>query len=130
MSKPKTEVDEETYFRDIHFLYEIFNSLKSTQEIKLFLRDILTRSELRMIKRRWHVANLLLDPFGYDIRWVSRKSKTSTQTVSRMKSILENGEGGLKLAVDRVRKHLEKERQKYINSKKSGSSKFVKGWFR
>lgn len=130
MSKPKSEVDEETYFRDIHFLYEIFNSLKSTREIKLFLRDILTRSELRMIKRRWHIANLLLDPFGYDIRWISRKSKTSTQTISRIKSILETGEGGLKLAVERVRKHLEKERQKYIDSKRSGGSKFVKGWFK
>lgn len=130
MSKPKSEVKEETYFRDIHFLYEIFNSLKSTQEIKLFLRDILTRSELRMIKRRWHIANLLLDPFGYDIRWVSRKSKTSTQTVSKVKSILENGEGGLKLAVGRVKKHIEGERIRYMVSKRSGGSKFVKGWFR
>mgnify|MGYP001559947378 FL=1 len=130
MSKPRTEVQEETYFRDIHFLYEIFNSLKSTQEIKLFLRDILTRSELRMIKRRWHVASLLMDPFGYDIRWVSRKSKTSTQTISRIKSILEDGEGGLKLAIQRVMKYQEKEKQKYIESKRSGGSKFVKSWFR
>ena len=130
MSKPRTEVDEDSYFRDIHFLYEIFNSLKSTQEMKLFLRDILTRSELRMIKRRWHVANLILDPFGYDIRGIARKSKTSTQTVSRVKSVLENGEGGLKLAVERVKKHLDKERQKYIKSQRSGGSKFVKSWFR
>lgn len=126
MTKPKKEVEEPTYFRDIHFLYEILNNLKNVEEVKIFIKDILTRSELRMIKRRWHVANLLYD--GWNMREVAGKSRTSTQTVWKVKSILEGERGGLKLAIERVRSHMKKEREEYLKSKRpSGGSKFVKG---
>ena len=78
MSKPKTEIDQKEYFKEIHFLYEIINNLKNVEEIKPFLKDILTSSELRMLKRRWHIASLLFE--GNDVRTVAMKSKTSTQT--------------------------------------------------
>jgi len=129
MSKPKKEIDAKTYFREIHFLYEILNNLKSVEEVKVFFKDILTKSELRMLKRRWHIANLLYDGLGP--RETAVQSKTSTQTVSKIKTILEEGHGGLKLAIDRVRKQMGKEREEYLKSKRSrGGSKFVKGWFK
>lgn len=124
MAKPKTEIKEKDYYKDIYFLYEIFNGLKNIDEVKIFLKDILTRSELRMLKRRWHVANLLMQ--GLDVRSVARKSKTSTQTVSRIKKVFEEGHGGLLLAIKRVSKTIEKEREGKI----SGGSKFMKGWFK
>lgn len=129
MSKPKTEVDKKEYFKEIHFLYEILNDLKNVEEIKLFLKDILTASELRMLKRRWHIATLLSK--GNDVRTVAYESKTSTQTVSRIKLVLEEGKGGLKLALERSIKREERERKEYVkkNQKFASSSKFVKGWF-
>ncbi len=128
MGKPKTEIEERAYFKDIHFLYEIINSLRNVDELKIFLKDILTRSELRMLKRRWHIANLLAQ--GHDIRTAARKSKTSTQTVSKIKNTLDEGYGGLKLALERSFVKAKKEEKKFLNSKKTrGGSKFVKGWF-
>jgi TrpR-related protein YerC/YecD len=128
MSKPKSEVDQKEYFKEIHFLYEIINNLKNVEEIKPFLKDILTSSELRMLKRRWHIANLLIE--GNDIRTVAMKSKTSTQTVSKIKKILEEGHGGLANAIERSFEKQKKDREKYLKSiKHKGGSKFIKGMF-
>ena len=128
MSKPREEIRNEEYFKEIHFLYEIVNSLKNTEEIKRFLKDILTKSELRMLKRRWHIASLLAK--GLDLRSVASKSKTSTQTVSKIKRIIEEGEGGITLALERMEKKIGRERKDFLKSKSFGGSKFVKGWFR
>lgn len=129
MAKAKREIEEKEYFRDIHFLYEIIGTLKNTEEIKLFIKDILMPSELRMLKRRWHIANLLYD--GMKLRDIARASKTSTQTVSKIKSILEGERGGLALAIDRVRTQMKKERESYLKSKMSPKgSTFVKSLFK
>lgn len=47
MVKPKEEVEDKNYFKEIHFLYEVLNSLKTVEEVRLFMKDILTSSELR-----------------------------------------------------------------------------------
>jgi len=108
MSKPKSEIDDKEYIKDIYFLYEILSRLKNIDEIKVFFKDILTSSELRMLKRRWHIA-CLLDK-DWDLRRVADKSKTSTSTVIRLKKLIEEGRGGLKLALERTRnKRREKE---------------------
>lgn len=128
MPKPREEVKEEAYYKDIHFLYEVLFSFKSIDELKLFLKDILTRSELRMLKRRWHIANLLSQ--GMDLRSVAKKSKTSTATVSRVKHILEEGNGGLKMALARLEIKSNAILRKTIKKASfKGGSKYVKGWF-
>jgi TrpR-related protein YerC/YecD len=129
MAKAKREIEEKEYFRDIHFLYEIIGTLKNTEEIKLFIKDILMPSELRMLKRRWHIANLLYD--GDKLRDIARISKTSTQTVSKIKSILEGERGGLALAIKRARIQMKKDNDKYLKSKTTPKgSTFVKEWFK
>ncbi|HUD44890.1 MAG TPA: Trp family transcriptional regulator [Patescibacteria group bacterium] len=127
MSKPQAEVKDKEYYKDIHFLYEIINSLNDVEELKLFLKDILTKSELRMLKRRCHIVNLLEQ--GLDIRAVAETSNTSTQTVFRIKQILEEENGGLRLAINKVNDTLRREKIKGTFNKKRGGSKFVKGWF-
>lgn len=125
MGKPKEEIESEDYFKDIHFLYEIIFSFSKKEDFKIFLKDILTKSELRMLKRRWHIANLLYD--GYDLRTVANMSMSSTSTVSRVKTILEGERGGLRLGIESFRAKLAKQRSDKIPSQ---SSKFVKGWFK
>lgn len=130
MGKPKLEIKESDYYKDIYFLYDALSTLKNIDEVKIFMKDMLTRSELRMLKRRWHIGNLLLK--GYDVREAAVESKTSTQTVIRIKHVLENGFGGLILALTRVNEKQKKElalRKKRDVSGGRGSSKFVKGWF-
>jgi uncharacterized protein YerC len=128
MSKPKTEVQEDNYYRDIHFFYQIISDLKELDLIKKFLKDILSPAELRMIKRRWHIASTLLDG-RWDVRNTASITKTSTATVIKIKNILENGNGGLKIAIEHMKKKIERERENYIKSKRRGGSKFVKSWF-
>ncbi len=129
MTKPKTEVTDKEYYKEIHFLYEIFNSLKNVDEIKIFIKDVLTKSELRMLKRRWHIASLLLA--GFDMRTVASKSKSSTNTVLKIKKILEEGNGGLKLALERSKIKEHKEKEKFLKAQRpTGGSKYVKGWFK
>lgn len=128
MSKPREEVKEKEYYKSIHFLYEILGSLKNVEEVKLFIKDILTKAELRMLKRRWHIASLLYE--GLDIRTVAIRTKTSTQTVSKIKNILENGNGGLGIVLQRARGKEKTEHRQYLESKTPArGSKFVKGWF-
>ncbi len=123
MGKPRSEVSDKLYFRDVRFFYEAFASLKNVEEAKIFIKDIVTKSELRMLKRRWHIAGLLLE--GHDIRSVASKTKTSTQTVSRVKRILEEGHGGLLTALERIKKAENRERTRIGHG-----SKYVKDWFR
>lgn len=128
MSKPFQEVKNKEYFKDSYFLYEIISVLKSVEEVKSFMKDILTKSELRMLKRRWHIADLLDQ--GLDIRTVAQKTKTSTGTVTRVKRTLEDGHGGIKLALKRMAESIVKKRERYMKSKKLvRGSKFVRGWF-
>lgn len=129
MSKPKIEIKNKEYYKEIHFLYEIINSLKNVEEVKIFIKDILTKSELRMIKRRWHIANLLFE--GLDIREVAYRAETSTATVSKIKRILEEGYGGLKLAIEKSKLKEKQNLEKYLKSKHLASSpKLVKDWFK
>jgi TrpR-related protein YerC/YecD len=129
MGKPQDEIKEKSYYRDIYFLYDALNSLDNIDEVKLFMKDMLTKSELRMLKRRWHIANLLFQ--GNNIRSVAIEANASTQTVVRLKQILEEGQGGLSLAIQRTHKKIIDQHKKQNNAKRyRGGSKYVKGWFK
>jgi TrpR-related protein YerC/YecD len=124
MAKPREELQEKEYYKDIYFLYEALRSLKDIDEMKRFTKDIFTSSELRMLKRRWHIANLLAE--GHDIRFVAQQTRTSTQTVMKMKLILEEGTGGLLLAMQRMWDKEKRSQTRIIR----GGSKYVKGWIK
>lgn len=117
MSKPKTEVDQKSYYKDIYFMYHIFSVLDDVNECKCFIKDILTASELRMLKRRWHIAKLLHK--GLTIREVSKISKTSTGTVSRIYKVLREGQGGLKLAIEKSQAKEKKEKRSRKKNKRN-----------
>jgi len=125
MSKVREEVDGQEYFKEIHFLYEIINSLRNTKEVKAFLKDILTRSELIMLKRRWHIAGMLYE--GIDIRTVAMLTHTSTNTVNRIKRVLDEGQGGLIVALEKSKKKQKRERDNSASKSHSRGSAFVIG---
>lgn len=119
MAKPKEEVKNPIYQTEVDFLYEIIlKTAKAKDELRTFLEDLLTSSEIRMIKRRWHVANLLDE--GKSIRGVAQEAGVGTDTVERIAKRLEEGKGGLIRALeimrgkrDQLRKKL-KEKAKLI----------------
>jgi TrpR-related protein YerC/YecD len=80
-------------------LYDTIAKLRSRDEVRRFLRDLCTQSELDALAHRWEVAQLLDEGLPY--LEVSKRAHASTTTVTRVAQWLRNGEGGYRLALDR-----------------------------
>lgn len=62
---------------------------KNTQSVKVpeeILFELLTESEVRMVKNRWQVISLLQD--GISVRKIAEIAKVGTDTVVRMSKLL------------------------------------------
>lgn len=126
MAKPKDEVKNPVYKTEVDFLYEIIlKASRSLNELKFFLEDLLTSSEIRMIKRRWHVANLLDE--GKSIREVAVEAGVGTDTVERIARRIEEGKGGLAKALEQVRGRRVQAR-KSLEKKTEDGKIFAKPW--
>lgn len=53
------------------------------------LKDLLTNSELRMLKNRWQITQSLED--GLSIRQIAKQVKVGTDTVVRVARMIEKG---------------------------------------
>ena len=83
-------------------LFAAIASLRTTDEVERFLRDLCTISELDAMAHRWQVAQLLDEGLPY--LEVARRAHASTTTVTRVAQWLRRGEGGYRLALDRARR--------------------------
>jgi len=98
MVKPKKEVGYESYTSAVDFLFKVFQNLGSdSSSWKNFLQDLVTPSEMRMMKRRWHVASLLHE--GKSVRQAASEAEVGTDTVMRVLLKIKRGTGGLKKAL-------------------------------
>ncbi|MGI9111602.1 MAG: YerC/YecD family TrpR-related protein [Gaiellaceae bacterium] len=76
-------------------------SLRSTDELKRFLRDLCTLPELEALTHRWQTARLLEE--GVPYLEIAGRVPTSTATVTRVAQWLRHGTGGYRIALDRAR---------------------------
>jgi TrpR-related protein YerC/YecD len=83
-------------------LFATIASLRTAAEVRRFLRDLCTRSELEAMAHRWEVAKLLDEGLPY--LEVAKRAHASTTTVTRVAQWLHNGEGGYRLALQRRRR--------------------------
>lgn len=74
-------------------------SLRDTEEVRKFLRDICTLGEIEAMAHRWQVAQLVAEGLPY--HEVAARTGASTATVTRVAFWLRHGEGGYKLALER-----------------------------
>lgn len=86
---------------EIKDLFETILSLETLDEAERFLRDLCTLAELEAMAHRWQVAKLVDQGLPY--HEVSRRTGASTTTVTRVAHWLRHGEGGYRLALDRLR---------------------------
>ncbi len=82
-------------------LFEAVLSLKSLKECRAFFRDLCTMSEIEAMAERFQVAEMVARNIPY--REVSKKTGSSTATVTRVARWLHYGRGGYKLAIDRLK---------------------------
>jgi TrpR-related protein YerC/YecD len=85
---------------EIEQLCEAMRLMRSVDELERFLRDLCTVGELETLAHRWQVAQYLDQGLPY--HEVAQKAGASTTTVTRVAQWLKRGEGGYRLALDRL----------------------------
>ena len=85
--------------KDTTELISTIADLRSTEEAKQFLRDLLTEGELIEFGKRWRAANLLYQGTSY-VEIVERTGLSST-TVARISKWLQRGSGGYRKILKR-----------------------------
>jgi TrpR-related protein YerC/YecD len=85
---------------EIEQLCEAMRSMRSVDELERFLRDLCTVGELETLSHRWQVAQYLDEGLPY--HEVAQRTGASTTTVTRVAQWLKRGEGGYRLALDRL----------------------------
>ena len=81
-------------------LCKAFAAMRDQQEIRMLLRDLCTPAELEAIADRWRVVPLLKSGISY--REIHDRTGVSVTTVGRVARYLEAGNGGYKLAFERL----------------------------
>ena len=88
-------------FNDADKLYKAIISLNDEKECAAFFDDICTIQELEAIVQRFEVACQLDEGKSYvDI---NKTTGASTATICRVSKCLNYGDGGYKLAIDRIK---------------------------
>lgn len=82
-------------------LFKAILSLKTIQECKIFFRDLCTLSEIEAMVERFQVAKMVNKNIPY--REISKKTGSSTATVSRVAFWLHHGMGGYRLVLERLK---------------------------
>lgn len=104
--------------------YSMVALLKDREEVKNFLKDLLTLSEVVMLSRRIQIAKMLLEGNTQDE--IRRKLKVGFTNINQVEKWVNNGFGGYK-------KIIQKYQNKYPPKnefEKYGYTPFSKGWTR
>ncbi len=81
-------------------LYQALLSLKNTDEMAAFLRDLCTPAELEVLVDRWRVVPFLLEGITY--REIHERTAVSITTIGRVARYLNQGSGGYLAAAARA----------------------------
>lgn len=82
-------------------LFSAVLALKTQDECKKFFRDLCTLSELKAMSERWQVVQQVTKNIPY--RTISKKTGSSTATITRVAHWLNHGMGGYQLVLHRLK---------------------------
>lgn len=82
-------------------LYKAILKLRTVDECKKFFRDLCTLSEISAMMERFQVAEMVNKEVPY--RNISKKTGSSTATITRVAHWLHHGMGGYKLILQRLK---------------------------
>ena len=83
-------------------LIEAFLELKSTDEAKDFLKDLLTEAEINELGNRFCAAQMLSDKRPYSA--IEKETGLSSTTVARVSKCINTGANGYKTIIARLNK--------------------------
>ena len=82
-------------------LIEAVLALKTKDEAKRFLRDLMTEAEIVEFGNRWKAARMLNKNIPYTT--IVKQTGLSSTTIARVSQWLRNGMGGYKLMLSRIK---------------------------
>ena len=86
--------------KEVKELLQAMTALKTEQECRRFMRDLCTLRELKAMAERWQVAKQVKKGLTY--RAISKKTGSSTATITRVAHWLHHGAGGYQLMLHRL----------------------------
>ncbi len=84
-------------------LTEAILALRTPEEARRFLRDLMTESEIEEFARRYQAASMLSDNIPYS--QIQETTGLSATTVARVSKWLQGSEGGYRLILNRTHHH-------------------------
>jgi TrpR-related protein YerC/YecD len=81
-------------------LAEAFLAMRTAEEMRALLKDLTTPAELEALVDRWRVVRLLDE--GRPYREIHDLTGVSVTTIGRVARFLEYGNGGYRLALERL----------------------------
>lgn len=108
------KLTKEEKIKYLDALYTASSVLKTREDMKKFLRDLLTESERIMIGRRIVIAHKLLQDEGYD--QIAAELKTGKDTIMRVHRWLQDETKGYEKAIEKFQKILEQREEKLNRS--------------
>lgn len=85
--------------KQVKSLFKAISQLKTTSEVKKFMRDLCSRTELETMAERWDIVSYVKK--GVPYRTISEKTGASTATITRVAQWLHHGMGGYELMLNR-----------------------------
>ena len=92
--------------KKIRELTDVVLDLKNRDEARRFFRDLLTEAELVEFGNRWKAARMLAKKELY--LKIQNETGLSSKTIARVSRWLNNGTGGYKLMLKRIKSNYEK----------------------
>lgn len=92
--------DKSTIHKNATALYSVLSKLSTPENIRIFLEDLATPAELQSMADRWRVVHLLKEAKSY--REINELTGVSVTTVGRVARVLEFGQGGYQLGLDKA----------------------------
>ncbi len=87
--------------KKVNELYEAILALKTVEECKAFFRDLCTLAEIADMTERFQVAKLVRKSVPY--REISRRTGSSTATITRVAHWVHHGTGGYRRVLERLK---------------------------
>ncbi len=99
VNKPRKHNKRELMGGDAEALVSAFLAMRTSGEMKAFLRDLLTESELVEFAKRFRAARSIAKSIHYDV--IEEETGLSSRTIARVKQWYKYGKGGYQLAIRR-----------------------------
>ena len=95
----------------INNFWVVITLLQGKDEVKEFLKDLLTHTEMQMLSKRLQIAKMLFE--GHNYETIKNYVKVTDQTIARINNLLMEGDKGFTNAIILLQKH-ENKKQKEL----------------